>query len=143
MKMAVKYHKEAFRVINAALSEEDIENLSPPISCAAVLAQKLNLSDMHQAMAAGLAGGIGLSGGGCGALGAAIWVNGMNKLREGAANKVINMEASEMISKFLKDTDFKLECSAIVGRKFKDVADHADYLHSGGCSEIIEQLAAL
>jgi len=49
-----------------------------------MLAQKMGLSDMHTVMAAGLAGGIGLSGGACGALGAAIWIAGMNSLEEGA-----------------------------------------------------------
>ena len=34
-------------------------------------------SDIHAVMASGLAGGIGLCGGACGALGAAIWILGM------------------------------------------------------------------
>jgi len=29
-----------------------------------------------------------------------------------------------------------------VGRKFENVADHAGYLRDGGCSKIIEVLAA-
>ena len=44
----------------------------------------MGVSEMHTVMAAGLAGGIGLSGGACGALGAAIWINGMNDSQEGA-----------------------------------------------------------
>ncbi len=141
LSMAVKYSRVAFGEINTALSETHIEAPSPPISCTAMLAQKMGASDMHTVMAAGLAGGIGLSGGACGALGAAIWINGMNSAKEGASNKVINSRASDTIDKFIRSTDFELECSEIVGRKFENIGDHAGYLRDGGCSEIIEVLA--
>ena len=75
--MAVKYARIAFNEINTALSEENIEAPSPPVSCAAALARKMGLSDMHATMVAGLAGGIGLCGGACGALGALIWIISM------------------------------------------------------------------
>ena len=48
----------------------------------------------------------------------------------------------EIIERFIKCTDYKFECSEIVGRKFENVHDHADYLRNGGCSEIINVLAA-
>ncbi|MFC1893597.1 C-GCAxxG-C-C family (seleno)protein [Chloroflexota bacterium] len=141
-RMIVGYAPEAFSGINTALSEVPIEAPSPPVSCSAMLAQKMGVSDMHTVMAAGFAGGIGLSGGACGALGAAIWINGMSSIKEGASNKVINSKASDTIERFLKsDADFKLECSEIVERKFENIADHAAYLRDGGCSEIIELLA--
>jgi hypothetical protein len=47
-----------------------------------------------------------------------------------------------LIDHFLKQTDYEFECSEIVGRKFENVADHARYLKEGGCSELIESLAA-
>ena len=44
-------------------------------------------------MAAGLAGGIGLSGGACGALGAAIWILGMNhNIKEGKKLDVLKRD---------------------------------------------------
>ena len=61
-----------------SLAEKHGDAPPAPVSCAAVLAQKMGASDLHTVMAAGFAGGIGLSGGGCGALGAAIWITGMN-----------------------------------------------------------------
>jgi len=140
-RMAVKYAPEAFSEINTALSEKHIEAPSPPVSCSAMLAQKMGVSDMHAVMAAGLAGGIGLCGGACGALGAAIWIIGMNSSKEGASNKVINSKASDTIDRFIRSTDFKFECSEIVGRRFENIGDHAGYLRDGGCSEIIEVLA--
>src|SRR4030042_1372944 len=142
VRMVCKYAPEAFGKINTTLSENQIEPPTAPVSCAAMLAQKMGASDMHTVMAAGLAGGIGLSGGGCGALGAAIWITGMNSQKEGVSNKVISSRIDDIIKKFLKCTDFKFECSEIVGRKFENIGDHAGYLRDGGCSEIIEVLAS-
>ena len=50
--------------------------------------------------------------------------------------------AKDVIDRFVKCTDFKFECSEIVGRRFENIDDHAGYLRDGGCSEIIEVLAA-
>jgi hypothetical protein len=108
-----------------------------------MLARKKGESDMHTTMASGLAGGIGLCGGACGALGAAIWILGMKIGREeGGKVGYKNLRTQETVDRFMKHTDFKFECSEIVGRKFKDVDDHAGYLRDGGCSDLIELLAA-
>ena len=142
VRMIVKYSPRAFGEINTALSEKHTEAPSTPVSCAAMLAQKMGVSDMHTVMVAGFAGGIGLCGGACGALGAAIWIIGMNGREEGASNKVINARVSDIIDKFIRSTNFEFECSEIVGRKFESINDHAGYLREGGCSEIIDLLAA-
>jgi hypothetical protein len=139
-RMAARYAPVAFSEINTALSEKHIEAPSLPVSCAAMLAQKMGASDMHTVMAAGLAGGIGLSGGACGALGAAIWITGMNRPEEPVGFNVMNSWAGDTIDRFLKCTDHEFECSEIVGRRFENVGDHAGYLRDGGCSEIIEVL---
>ena len=142
MRMAAKYAPVAFSEINTALSEKHIEAPSPPVSCAAMLAQKMGVSDMHTVMAAGFAGGIGLCGGACGALGAAIWIIGMNSSKEGPVKiDFKNPKAIETIERFMKCTDFEFECSKIVGRKFENIHDHACHLRDGGCSKIIEVLA--
>jgi len=144
LRMVVKYPPEAFSEINTALSETHIEAPSPPVSCSAMLAQKIGVSDMHTVMAAGLAGGIGLSGGACGALGAAIWINEMSSRKEGDDLKVSNSRAGDTIDRFIKSNtaDFRFECSEIVGRRFENISDHADYLRDGGCSDLIEVLAS-
>ena len=98
---------------------------------------------MQTVMAAGLAGGIGLSGGACGTLGAAIWITGMNSIKKGAGQIGLKAPATlDMIEKFVQCTDHKFECSKIVGRKFENINDHAGYLHEGDCSKIIRALAA-
>jgi len=87
-------------------------------------------------------GGIGLCGGACGALGAAIWIIGMNSSKEGVGKiDFKNPRALDAIDRFLKCTDFEFECSEIVGRRFENIDDHAGYLRDGGCSKIIEVLA--
>jgi len=140
-RMAAMYAPAALSAINAALSGEHVEALSPPVSCAGLLAQKMGVSDIHKVMAAGFAGGIGLSGGACGALGAAIWITGMNRPEEPIGFNVMDSWAGDMIERFLESTDFEFECSKIVGRKFISVDDHTDFLHDGGCSKIIDALA--
>jgi len=143
LRMSTKYAQTAFSEINTALSEKQIKVPSSPVSCAAMLAQKMGLSDMNTVMAAGFAGGIGLCGGACGALGAAIWIFGMNSIKEGAGKiSYKDPGALDIINKFLKCTDYEFECSEIIGKRFENIGDHAAYLRDGGCSEIIEVLAA-
>jgi len=143
LRRAAKFAPVAFSDINDSLSGTHIEAPSTPVSCSALLAQKMGVSEIHVVMAAGLAGGIGLCGGACGALGAAIWIMTMNNNKDDDSKiDFKDPKALDLIDKFLKCTDYKFECSEIVGRKFENVSDHADYLRNGGCSEIIELLAA-
>jgi hypothetical protein len=142
-RLAAKYAPMAYDEINAALSERNIEAPSPPVSCAAMLARRMGLSDLHTTMLAGFAGGIGLCGGACGALGAAIWINTLNSVGEGKGKVDFKDPGSQkIIDKFIKLTDYEFECSKIIGRRFDSIEDHADYLRGEGCAEIIELLAA-
>ena len=141
-RMAANYAPVAFNDINTALSKNTVEAPSPPVSCAAALVQKMGASDLQTVMAAGLAGGIGLCGGACGALGAAIWFIAMKSSAEEAGNIDFNSpRANAVVDRFVECTDYEFECAEIVGRKFENVGDHANYLANGGCSEIIEVLA--
>lgn len=76
-------------------------------------------------------------------MGAAIWILGM-KIRKEESGKTgyKDPRTQGVIDRFMKQTDCEFDCSEIVGRKFKDVDDHAAYLRDGGCSELIEVLAA-
>ena len=140
-RMAAKYAPIAFEEINAALAEAPKEIPSPPISCTAELARKNGLSEMQVVMAAGLAGGIGLSGEACGALGAAIWIGAMESNTAGSAQTEFkDPKALAMIDKFLRCTDFEFECAGIVGRTFENIQDHANFVCSGGCANIIRTL---
>jgi hypothetical protein len=140
--MAANFAPEAYQAIDAALSVGPINVPSRPISCAAEVLRQSGASGMHQVMAAGFAGGIGLSGEACGALGAAIWKMAMDESRQGTRNKVIMAKTKDLIDAFLKVSNDVFECAGIVGRNFNSVAEHAGYLHGGGCRRIIETLAA-
>ena len=141
--MTANFARVAFDEINLTLSETQPDALPPPVSCASVLARKMGVSDLHAVMAAGFAGGIGLSGSACGALGAAIWIIGMNDSRQrGGKPGYENPIAQSAVERFLVSTDYEFECLKIVGRKFEHVADHASYVRQGGCENIISALAA-
>ena len=140
--MAARYAPVALGEINRTFHDYPSNAPGFPVSCAALLARKMGLSDMHTVMAAGLAGGIGLCGGACGALGAAIWIANMNCNKEdGDRIKLTNPGAMDAIDRFMKCTDYDFECASIVGRRFESIEDHAGYLRDGGCFQIIEALA--
>jgi hypothetical protein len=138
-----KFSRLAFDEINTVLSGQDIPDLSPPVSCASELIKKMGGSDLQATMAAGLAGGIGLSGSGCGALGAAIWLGAMDLLKEPKGKITFSdPRLRAIVDKYFKVADYELECAEVVGRKFEDALDHAAYIKDGGCSGIIEALAS-
>jgi hypothetical protein len=140
---AARYASTAKDAIDGTLSRQPGEAPPTPVSCAALLAKRMGASGMHAVMAAGFAGGLGLSGGGCGALAATIWITGMNLLREGTAKLDFKTpRALEAVDRFLGCTRNELECSKISGRRFESIDDHAAYLRDGGCSQVIEALAA-
>ncbi len=142
--MSASYARVAFDQINASVPAAPVQALTPPVSCAAMLVQQMGGSSMHAALAAGFAGGVGLSGGGCGALGTALWFIGMEKSKQGdEVNSFIPDWGDEVLQRFLESAGYEFECSKIIGRKFESIDDHAGYLHAGGCSKIIEALAAL
>jgi hypothetical protein len=141
-RMAAWYAPLALAEINSALSDRGSEAPAPPVSCAAMLARERGESEMHTVMASGFAGGVGLCGGACGALGAAIWILGMKIGREGRKVGFKEPRAQALIDRFIRHTDYQFECAEIVGRRFADVDDHAAYLRDGGCARLIQILAA-
>ena len=143
IRMAGRYARVAADEIESALADTGPDIPEPPISCAALLARKMGVSDMHAVMTAGLAGGIGLCGGACGALGAAVWITAMNCIEKRSGKLGFSdPDITNVVDRFLAVTDYKFECSEIVGRKFENIGDHAGYMRNGGCAEIIDTLAA-
>ena len=141
--MTANYARLAFDETNSAFPEVLLEVPTQPVSCAGLVAQQTGASDLHTVMAAGMAGGIGLSGGGCGALGAAIWLIGMDTMRQNNQKPGLDTPmASAAVERYLEASDYEFECSKIVGRNFESVTDHANYLRGGGCAKIIAALAA-
>lgn len=140
---AARYASVAKEAIDAVLSAPPGDPPPAPVSCAALLARRMGASGLHAVMAAGLAGGIGLGGGGCGALATAIWITGMKALRAGAAKLDFESpSALAVIDRFLGGTGGQFECAAICRRRFAGVEEHAAYLRGGGCAPLFEALAA-
>ncbi len=52
------------------------------MSCASEVVKRMGGTDVEMVMVAGLAGGMGMSGNACGALGAAIWMKALINIRE-------------------------------------------------------------
>jgi putative redox-active protein with C_GCAxxG_C_C motif len=138
-RMAARYAPVAFEQIRSALGHERADAPPAPVSCAALVARSLGASDAHAVMAAGLAGGIGLSGGACGALGAAVWLDAMSA---GGDSRALEARARKIVERFLQASGHVFECAEIVGRRFVDVADHAAHVRGGGCAGILEALSA-
>jgi len=145
-RMASHYAPLAYDAIEENLKEADSNASDQPFSCTALLAKKAGANEKHQTMAAGLAGGIGLCGEACGALGTAVWIKAMQAKQQNPeidlwGDKDFSQDFETLVEVFLEASDYEFECANIVGRKFKDVEDHGDHLKQGGCSRIIDALA--
>jgi hypothetical protein len=61
-------------------------------------------------------------------------------MSKGGDFKAVEGSAGRLVERFLKASGYTFECSAITGRTFTNVADHASYLQGGGCARILEAL---
>jgi putative redox-active protein with C_GCAxxG_C_C motif len=138
-RMAARYAPVAFAEARAVLGGEHADAPPAPVSCSALVARRLGASDVHAVTVAGFAAGIGLSGGACGALGAAVWLDAMSG---GGDYKALEARATRIVERFLEASGHRFECSEIVGRRFADVTDHAAHLRGGGCARILDALSA-
>jgi Putative redox-active protein (C_GCAxxG_C_C) len=144
MRRVVSYSKVAHDVIDTALNDF-VRRQEPvpagPVSCAAELARRQGATEIQVVMAAGLAAGIGLSGGGCGALGAALWLAQMDNEEKPTGMSMTTPMIERMLETFLKASGHEFECAEIVGKRFEDPAAHTNHLASGGCAAILDALA--
>jgi hypothetical protein len=143
--LIVKWTPEAIQAANKGLSVKSVQD-QPCVSCASEVVKKMGASDEEAAMVAGFAGGIGLSGGACGALSAAIWYKMLawNKKNPGKTPAYFNNpDAKTILRAFYVQTDSEMLCSRICGKPFISMDEHTEYIKSGGCGKFIEALAKL
>jgi len=118
---------------------------SPPegsINCASEIARKMGASDEEMVMVAGFAGGLGLSGGGCGALSAAIWMKSIEWCKEnGEKSSFKNPNATWVLKSFQEMFGSKILCSEISGQEFNTRKDHSDFIENGGCQKLMSVLS--
>jgi len=139
---------EAFAAAAEALSGAAAGSLpaaaasSQGISCATEVARRMGAGDEEAVMVAGFAGGLGLSGDGCGALAAAIWLKSLAWCRENPKNRNLsNPYAKKLMKVFASETGGEMLCHKICGRRFKTASAHTEFMKSGGCDKLIQVLA--
>lgn len=140
--LAQHWAPEAVDAAIEGLSAETSTVSSPCLSCATEVAKKMGASNEECIMVAGFAGGLGLGGGGCGALAAAIWLNSLEWCKEVPKKMAMNNPlAQKTLDQFLKTTNSAILCSKITGTKFESITEHTDYIKSNGCAKLIDSLA--
>lgn len=115
-----------------------------PRSCASEVVRQMGGTEEEMAMVAGFAGGMGLFGGACGALSAAIWKKMLDWCREHPENDppyFNNITAMNMLKAFKEETNGMMRCSQICGHQFAQLKDHTEYLNQGGCKQLMGVLA--
>lgn len=113
------------------------------LSCASELVRQMGGSEEEMAMVSGFAGGLGLSGNGCGALAAAIWMNSLLRNRKQAGKSTMkNPEAEKILKTFYEETDYEILCDKICGQSFKTLEEHTTFIEDGGCKKLISVLSA-
>ncbi len=139
--LSKKWATKAIEAAKDGLSQEVNDSKQAQVSCASELIKKMGGNEEQTAMVSGLAGGMGLSGNACGALGAAIWFKTLedNNERTGRA-PLYSPKAKKALKIFLRETDSKILCSDLCGRNFKDINEHTEFIKNGGCEKIINIL---
>ncbi|TBN04328.1 hypothetical protein EYD45_06830 [Hyunsoonleella flava] len=141
--LAEQWAPKAIDVANESLSENAKVN-EKPLSCASEVVRLMGGSDEQIVMVAGYAGGLGLRGGACGALSAAIWKKMLDWCRENPDKNppyFNNKTAKKILKVFNKENQYIILCSEICGQHFKNLKDHTEYLKKGGCKTLIDLLA--
>jgi hypothetical protein len=139
----VKWTPEAVQAATKGLSG-DINHNQPCLSCSTEVVKKMGATEEESIMVAGFAGGIGLSGNACGALGAAIWYKMLDwcKKNPGKSPSMFNnQDAKKVLKALYMQTDSEMLCNKICNKKFNTMDEHSDYIKNGGCKNIIEALA--
>ena len=143
-RLAGKWAPEALRAANEGLKQDNTEEPKQALSCASEVIRNMGGSEEEMAMVAGFAGGLGLSGNGCGALAAAVWMNAMryNRKHPGKAAPY-DPESNETLKVFYEETDYEMQCDKICGRSFNSLDEHSEFIKNGGCKKLIGVLATV
>lgn len=141
--LAEKWAPEMIESAYEGLADLPDELPFPAMSCASEVIRKMGGSEEEVVAVAGFAGGIGLSGNGCGALGAAIWLKSLRWTQEHPGKlSYDNPDAKQTFEAFQKYTDYKFPCRDITGRQFDSITDHTEFIRNGGCAQLLSVLAA-
>ncbi len=142
--LAEAWAPEAIEAASKVLAQGEDKPSEKYLNCTADVVKRMGGTKEEQIMVAGFAGGLGLTGNGCGALSAAIWKKMVDWCKENPGKNppfFNNKDAKKILRAFNNETNGVLECHKICGRQFSNVKAHSDYIQNGGCRELIEILA--
>lgn len=144
--LAEQWMPEAIASAESGLSEGEGQDLTRPArSCASEVVSKMGGSEDEATTVAGFAGGIGLSGNACGALGAALWMKGLRWTKEHPDKQpgvfLRGVGDKQTLKVFEDATGGEFLCEQICGRRFASIDAHSAYVEEGGCAELIDALA--
>lgn len=143
MNLAEKWAPEAVDSAQTGLAEASIDSQPDLKNCTAEIAHRLGATDEEMIMVSGLAGGMGLSGNGCGALGTAIWLKSLDWCRKNPGKSgSANPELEELLNAFYNASGSEISCKNISGKTFLSLEDHSQYVKNNGCSGIIKLLSS-
>lgn len=142
MNLAEKWLPEAIASAKEGLSARQTDIPELPISCASEVVKKMGGGEKEAVMVSGLAGGMGLSGYACGALGTAIWKSSADWCSKNPGQSGYNNpKSTEILEVFNDTTGSEMLCSKICGRSFSSIHEHAEFVKGGGCGKLINVLA--
>lgn len=142
LRLTGKWAPEALQAANEGLAADQTDLPQHSMSCASEVVRKMGGSEKEMAMVAGFAGGLGLSGNGCGALAAAVWMNTLLQNRKQTGKPASYDPVTNMtLQVFYEETDYEIMCEKICGRRFDTLDEHTEFVESGGCKNLIAVLA--
>jgi len=140
--LAAKWAPEAVHAARESLSNGQDTEQKPLKCCTCEVVRRMGGSEREMAMVAGFAGGLGLSGNGCGALAAAMWMKTLREVRNNNYKMTMNNPTAEdLLTIFYKASDYEMMCSEITGKRFEDADEHSEFIENGGCAGVIDALA--
>lgn len=143
-KLTGKWAPEAIQAAKEGLATNPANQLQDVRNCASEVVKKMGGRDEEQAMVAGFAGGLGLSGSGCGALAAATWKTILELVKnENWKYSISDPVTENILKKFYEATDYKMECHEICGKRFNSIDEHTEFIQNGGCEKLINKLTEL
>jgi len=137
-----KWGPEAIQTAKQGINKHD--NDQTCLSCSTEVLKKMGATADESVFVAGFAGGIGLSGNACGALGAALWYKMLDWIRKNPTetpSMFKNKEVEKIFEAFNKQTNSETLCKNICGKTFNTIEEHSDFVKNGGCKDLLEALS--
>ena len=142
-RLAGKWAPDAIEAAHAGLEIKKEFLKADQLSCSSEVIKNLGGSEQEMVMVSGFAGGLGLSGNGCGALAAALWFKTLNRNKTLTGKPSMkNKEAEKILNSFYGETDYEMECGKICGQKFSTMDEHTEFIKKGGCRNLIDLISS-